>query len=465
MSRLVIVSNRVPDPRGGAKAGGLAAALQPALTECGGLWFGWSGTVCDHPDPEPAVMVNRAFALATLDLSAHEFAGYYETFANRTLWPALHGRLDLVVFDHQSYGVYRDVNARFARTVHGLLGAGDAIWIHDYHLIPLARELRRLGVTRPIGFFLHTPFPAAETVATLPWARELAEDLAACDLIGFQTPACAQNFHDLISRHVGGTVDAAGRISLNGWTAETDAFPIGIDTAAFKRLTATPAVAARLRRLRQCLNGQIGVVGVERLDYSKGLVQRFRAFEALLDQAPHYRGRVSLLQVAAPSRSSIPEYRTTATEIETLSGHINARFSKLDWVPVRYLNRPFTHAQVAALYRACRVGLVTPLRDGMNLVAKEYVTAQDPDDPGVLILSRFAGAAHELHEALLVNPYDTAAVVEALRTALEMPREARKAQWQSLMSRIEVNDVHRWRRRFLDALATASAHHGVRVAA
>jgi trehalose 6-phosphate synthase len=455
MSRLVIVSNRVSAGSSKSRAGGLAVALRAALEESGGLWFGWSGRTAETVDFDPVIVRGPGFAFATVDLSKADVQGYYDGYANQTLWPLFHGRLDLAQFNHENHATYCEVNRRFAAALQPLLEVDDTVWVHDYHLIPLGAELRRLGVTAPLGFFLHIPFPASEMLAALPWNRDLIEDLCAYDQIGFQTTGCLRNFQDAVKGHPGGVENVGKPTRLAGRVPRADAFPIGIDTRAFQALAASPAVQRRVNWLGECQRGQTWIAGVDRLDYTKGLPLRFSTFEELLAQAPKLHGSISLVQVAAPSRQSVAEYQDIRTQLESLSGRINGHYGTFDWTPIRYINRLFNQMQLAALYRVSRVGLVTPLRDGMNLVAKEYVAAQDPNDPGVLVLSQFAGAAEELTDALLVNPYDTSATAEAIQRALEMSPTERRKRWENMMHLLEVNDVHRWRRTFIDALESA----------
>lgn len=461
MSRLLIVSNRQPsfDSEGGA--GGLAVALRAVLEDAGGLWLGWSGETVEVPADEPQRSVRDGIEILSLDLTEREKKGYYRDFANRTLWPLFHGRLDLTRFDHDAYAIYRAVNGRFADTLAALLREDDRIWVHDYHLIPLAGELRRRGVKAPIGFFLHIPFPQSRPLETLPWLMELLGDLCLYDLVGFQTEDCQQNFIDVLTREMEGRVDRERRVHYNGHTVRTGAFPISIDTAAFRRLSTSPVVQRREERLRRRMGPQEWIIGVERLDYSKGLPERFLAFERLLETDRSMRGRISLLQIAAPSREDVVEYKAIQQRLETLVGHINGRFGTEEWPPLRYINRSFSHAQVAALYRRCRIALVTPLCDGMNLVAKEYVAAQDADAPGVLILSRFAGAAEELTDALIVNPYDLDEVAAAIRQALYMPFDERQGRWSRMMALLETHDVHHWTASFLSALKGAAEEKSV----
>ncbi len=466
MGRLIVVSNRVPDIDGAASAGGLVVAVRAAFQHADGLWFGWSGKFVNSPSNLAEVAEADGFSLATVDLTHSEMEGYYEGFANRTLWPAHHGRLDLMRIDHDDYLTYRQVNTRFAQALHPLLRPGDTIWVHDYHLIPLGAELRRLGVTAKLGFFLHIPFPHKDLWAALPWHAELLDALCAYDLVGFQTPDCDVNFREAIE--VQGLSAAGTEWEFGGRNTGLPAsgcFPISIDTKAFADLAASPQAMRWIQQFRDCIDGRCWAIGVERLDYTKGLAERMKAFEALLYRAPELHGKLSLVQIAAPSRENVAEYQATLATLDRLSGRINGRFGRLDWTPVHYINRSFTHTQLAALYRVCRMGLITPLRDGMNLVAKEYVAAQDPEDPGVLILSRFAGAARELPEALIVNPYDTRDVAGAMHTAFKMSREERRYRWSAMMARLEENDVHRWCREFLSALAPAQFNLSVTAAA
>lgn len=446
MSRLVVVSNRVPSPVRETNLGGLVVGLKAALEEKGGLWFGWSGKTAEKPASQPRMSQLDNFTLATLDLTESERRGYYENFANAILWPLFHGRLDLTRFERDDYETYLDVNRKFAKALFPLIEDGDIVWVHDYHLIPLASELRRLGVDNAIGFFLHIPFPQTEDFSALPWHKDLAKQFGAYDLAGFQTVQHHDNFCNHITEHYPDM-----KMCEDG-PPNVGVFPIGIDTRAFSTLAASNDVVREVARLERRMGSQSWIVGVERLDYTKGVAERFKGFEAMLEANPDLRGAVSLVQIAAPSREKISDYQEMRETLEALSGHINGQFSTIDWTPIRFINRAFSQSRLAALYRFSKVGLVTPLRDGMNLVAKEYVAAQDPEDPGILILSRFAGAAEELQDAVLVNPYDIFEIAEALKTALEMPLKERQARWRAMMAILEKNDVHHWRKSFVSAL-------------
>jgi len=453
MARLVVVSNRVTRPDED-RAGGLAIALRAALAERGGLWFGWSGENAAETSGAMHELVDGRTRYALMDLSRQDFDDYYNGFANRTLWPLLHFRMDLVDYSRETYAAYRRVNALFADRLADALQPDDLVWIHDYHLIPLAQRLRERGVRNRIGFFLHVPMPSSDLLAALPHHRELFAALAAYDLVGFQTRRDLERFQDYVRLFGGGRVLEDGLMeTADGRRFRGGAFPIGIDVPTISGQAERAMARLPVRRLRDSLGGRTLTIGVDRLDYSKGLPERFRAFERHLERHPRQGGRITFLQIAPASRSDVPEYRQLRRELETLSGHINSGHAVPDWTPVRYVNRNFPHDVLTGFYRVADIALVTPMRDGMNLVAKEYVAAQDPEDPGVLVLSRFAGAAQELHSALQVNPYDIDGVADAIAQAHAMPLEERRERWRAMMDRITQYDIHAWRRDFLDTLA------------
>jgi len=453
LARLVIVSNRVAMPRERlSRAGGLAVALRESLQQHGGLWFGWSGEVEDNPSPQPRRASQGRVSYAVLDLSPDEHKGFYLEFANATLWPLCHYRLGLIDFHRSSWEAYLAVNARFAEQLVPLLKPDDVIWIHDYHFIPLAAELRRRGVQNRIGFFLHIPFPAPEVLAALPGHERLVRDLCAYDLVGFQTQTDMRALTEYILHEAGGTVGDDGRVNAYGRSLRVGAFPIGIDTQDFAEIAAAEANSDETRRLVESLAGRDLVIGVDRLDYSKGIPQRFESFHHLLANRPEHRGKVTFMQIAPISRGEVAQYRKLRSELDGLTGRINGKFAEFDWVPVRYLNKAFSRNSLAGFYRHAKVGLITPLRDGMNLVAKEYVASQDPADPGVLVLSRFAGAARELKGALIVNPYDTEHIADALHRALTMPLGERRQRWQAMMGVLQTNTITHWRENYLAAL-------------
>lgn len=454
MSRLVVASNRVAVIEEGksAAAGGLAVAVKEALGEHGGTWFGWSGKVKAEGIARVDKTRRGSITYATVDLNRQDYDLYYRGYSNSTLWPLLHYRLDLLACRADYAAGYRRVNAAMASKLVQAIGPDDMIWIHDYHLILLADELRKAGIGNRIGFFLHTPFPPPDILTACTEHRELVRGLMACDLVGFQTRNDMANFCAYIERVAGGRVQRGVVHGLERRT-RVAAFPIGIHPQALQE-TAAKAVRGRAtRRLIDSLSGKKLLIGVDRLDYSKGLTKRFQAFRELLEHYPENRGDVSLVQIAPPSRADVETYRAMRTELESLSGQINGRYADIDWMPIRYLNRGFARDTLTGFFRHARVGLVTPLRDGMNLVAKEFIAAQDPEDPGVLLLSCFAGAAEELQEAVIVNPYDPAQTAECIQRALRMSRDERRRRWQALYDRLKAGNLSVWRENFLRALA------------
>ncbi|MCL7713326.1 alpha,alpha-trehalose-phosphate synthase (UDP-forming) [Stenotrophomonas mori] len=451
MSRLVVVSNRVALP-GESRAGGLAVGLLAALKERGGLWFGWSGRNA-ATSGELREQSDGSIRYATLDLSKADLDSYYNGFSNRALWPLLHFRLDLVDYDRSKREGYWRVNRLFAERLAPLLREDDTVWIHDYHLIPLAALLRERDIGCRIGFFLHVPMPSAELVQALPEHLSLFSTLYAFDLLGFQTRRDVGRFQSWVRLFGGGRViDDDTITSPDGRRIRTSAFPIGIDTAHIARQAQAAVGNTAVRALRQSLQQRRLAIGVDRLDYSKGLPERFHGFERYLTRHPREKGRMTFLQIAPVSRGSVAEYRTLRGDLERIAGHINGLHAEADWTPLRYVNQNYAHRTLTGFYREAAVGLVTPLRDGMNLVAKEYVASQDPEDPGVLVLSLLAGAADELRQALLVNPHDLDGVADAIATAAGMPRAERIERWQAMMQHLREHDINRWRRDYLQAL-------------
>jgi len=450
--RLVVVSNRVALPQRSAP-GGLASALQAALRDCGGLWFGWSGKLAAETAGEVHHVQKGNVEYATVDLSHEDHQAYYTGFANGALWPILHYRPDVVEYQRGHLAGYMRVNEIFAQRLQPLVRPADTLWIHDYHLIPLASILRRLGLKNRIGFFLHTPLPAAGLLIALPNHRQLLETLASYDLIGVHTSRDLRALEDYFLHEAGAAMRLGGQLRMpDGRLFRAAAFPISIDTAGVEGAARMAASHPEIKKLRESLGEQALIIGVDRLDYSKGLPQRFEAYGRLLMRDPELRRRVTFLQIAQPSRGSVKEYRQIRHELERTAGHINGQYAAPHWVPIRYIGKSFPQALLMGYYRSARVGLVTPLRDGMNLVAKEYVASQDPADPGVLVLSRFAGAAQELREALLVNPADTEEVADALQQALRMPQRERRERWAAMIEVLRDNDITRWRSTFLNVL-------------
>jgi trehalose 6-phosphate synthase len=449
-SRIVLVSNRVTDIRKAPQAGGVAVALADIVRTRPSLWFGWNGEIRSD-DAAPRIV--RDGRIATVSLSKADHQAYYLGYSNSVLWPVFHNRLDLAQFEAGFFERYVSVNRTLAEQLQPLLGEDDSIWVHDYHLVPLATELRRLGVRNAIGFFLHIPFPPWQTFMAIPEHQQLARALAAYDLIGLQTKADVANLVTYLENGVFGRLVPDGRIRLFDRLVSVGSFPIGIDVADF-------AQAKRDAGLVQARASVHRIIGVDRLDYTKGLPQKFKAFGQFLEHNPRYRGQVVLTQIAPPTRDSVEAYSDIRQQLEALAGSINGRFGELDWVPIHYIHRSTARRRLGDIYRSSRIGLVTPLRDGMNLVAKEYVAAQDTADPGVLILSQFAGAAEELSEALIVNPYNIAETADVIRMAFEMELPERQRRHAALLEKVEKNNVIAWSQSFLAQLERVRSKNG-----
>jgi trehalose 6-phosphate synthase len=453
MSRLIVISNRVAAATGGTAGsqGGLAVALTSALRECGGLWFGWSGEMTGCFTGQITFHREDGVTTATVDLEEQDIEEYYNGYANRTLWPLFHYRIDLAEYERDFAGGYQRANERFADTVMPLIEPTDAIWVQDYHMIPLGDDLRKRGCRNRIGFFLHTPWPPRRLLLTLPDAADLVRTMFAYDVIGFHTDEWKQSFVEFAIAECGGEFDN-DVLQVAGREIRLVTCPIGIDTKEFDFLAHSETARNVFERMHESANGRAMILGVDRLDYSKGLEERFLGFERFLLENPEERKEVFLLQIAPPSRAAVQSYKKIRAALEGLSGRINGAHADFDWVPIRYVNHGYSRDELAGVYRAARIALVTPLRDGMNLVAKEFIAAQDPADPGVLILSRFAGAAQQLKEALLVNPFSAEEMSDAIRTALAMPLKERIERWQAMYDNVRQEDVLWWRRRFTDVL-------------
>jgi trehalose 6-phosphate synthase len=451
MGRLVVVSNRLVTSDLAGSAGGLAVALKGALREQPGFWFGWSGERTAQFTGWPNRACVDGVDILTLDLEQADYDEYYAGYANGTLWPLFHSRTDLAAYDRSYSEGYARVNRRFAEALSPLLEPDDLVWIHDYHLMLLGRELRRLGVKNRLGFFLHIPWPAAPLYVTLPHHADLAAALFEFDLIGLQTPDSVARFESYVLSEAGGE-RRAGRLVAFGRATTVGAFPIGLDTEDFLSLASSEAAAKAFDRVAAHGLFRALIVGVDRLDYSKGIEERLGAFERLLTRRPDLVRKLLYLQIAPTSREDVGAYQELRARVMAEAGRINAIWSEVDHAPIHYVNRNYGRAELAGIYRAARIGLVTPLRDGMNLVAKEFVAAQDPADPGVLVLSRFAGAAAQMDEALIVNPYDREEVADALEAALVMDRSERQRRWRALMEGVVRDDVTAWRKAFVDRL-------------
>jgi trehalose 6-phosphate synthase len=455
MARLINVSNRVPLAKAAAP-GGLAVGVLAAMRARGGLWFGWNGETCGHEPGEPDITIRDSLTYATIPLPQPLYERYYSGFANGTLWPLFHYFLAGLRYEDQEYAAYEQANTLFASRLRPLLAPDDLIWVHDYHLIPLGEKLRAQGAQQPIGFFLHIPFPHFEVLRALPTFAELLRAMLAYDLVGFQTQTDRQSFLDAVRVLWGPqSLGEGGVVNTNGRTVRTGVYPISVDVEAIVQSATKAASSAPVQRMMQSLVGRRLIAGVDRLDYSKGLLERFQAYRQFLESYPEQIGQITFLQIAPLGRQKVQAYAQIRDSLEQSSGRTNGRFADADWTPIRYLNRNFPHATLMGFLRAAQVCLVTALRDGMNLVAKEFIAAQDPDDPGVLVLSNRAGAACELTEALLINPYDIKGIAGAIQRALTMPLAERRARHATSLATLRKNDIHRWHTRFIEDLQAA----------
>lgn len=456
--RLIVVSNRVAQPaKHRPAAGGLAVAVEAALHHLPGVWFGWSGKLADKPSGKvESSRVGQTTYMVT-DLPKADFQEYYNGYANRVLWPILHYRVDLAEFSRSDLTGYLRVNEFFAGRLEAILKPDDVLWVHDYHLMPLAWLLRSRGIKNRIGYFLHVPCPPPDLLFALPHHRQILGSLLSYDLVGLQTENDRENLVRYLERQgadVSGDRMVVGR---DGRSAHFGVYPVGIEPEGFRMAAEKAAVSPAVEELKASLVGRQLAVSVDRLDYSKGLLQRLDAINAFLAANADWRGRVTFLQIAPKSRAEIREYAENDRQVSEAAGAINGRYGEVSWTPIRYINKTQPRNFLAGVYRIARVGLVTPLRDGMNLVAKEYVAAQDPSDPGVLVLSQFAGAASELKDALLVNPHEPEAVAVAVRTALEMPLTERRMRHQGLMENVRTSTIDVWAERFIDDLVADRA--------
>lgn len=444
----------MPKARGVAGAqGGLAGALNSALKDYGGIWFGWSGEESEDRTGNINLQRNDGVTTATIDLSTRDVDEYYNGYANSTLWPLFHYRLDLTEYERETGKGYERVNERFAECVTPLIEEDDLVWVHDYHLLPLGERLRSRGLKNRIGFFLHIPWPPARLFVSLPYHERLVRTMLEYDLIGFQTEEWLESFLHYCRKELGADVDEnSGQISFEGRTAIARAYPIGIDWEHFQAQGVKEEAKVAEKRLLSSTRDRTAMIGVDRLDYSKGLPERIDGIGRFFDQHPERVRDLVFIQIAPPSREDVESYQKIRTELEQKTGQINGARSEVDLVPIRYVNHGYSHAELYGFFRASKIGLVTPLRDGMNLVAKEYVAAQDPDDPGVLILSRFAGAAHQLGDAVLVNPHSPDDLSHAIRVALDMPLEERKARYLAMIDTIRDDNVQDWTKRFCEDL-------------
>jgi trehalose 6-phosphate synthase len=456
LTRLVIVSNRVsvPDTAGKATAGGLAVALREAFQDYQGLWFGWSGKVAAHPANRPKIVKRGNVQYALMDLTSLDRREYYNGFANRALWPTMHYRVGLSDFSRTDYTGYLRVNRAFAMALAKLVRPNDLVWVHDYHLIPLAAELRALGVTTPIGYFHHIPWPAPEVLGILPGSKDLLRAIMDYNLVGVQTERDADNLRRGLVQELSAVSQKPNVLHAGEKSTRIKSFPVGIDVSDFQEAAARPRSNRIVSQTIAGLGSRKLIIGVDRLDYSKGIQEKMEAYESFLVNQPDQRGCVTLLQIAPASRSEVPEYGILSRAVNETVGRINGSLGEPGWVPIQYVSSTYPRTVLASLFRLAQVALVTPMRDGMNLVAKEYVAAQDPLNPGILILSKFAGAAQQLTGALIVNPNDKLEVSEAIREALKMDHRERVARWQSMIGPLRDRDVSWWAAAFLKDLAS-----------
>jgi trehalose 6-phosphate synthase len=455
--RLVTVSNRVAIPKsGGAAAGGLAVGIMAALEEHGGMWFGWNGKLTDTESQDAQLTQQGNIEFATIALNAKDYEHYYNGYSNRVLWPVCHYLLNFMYYESGDLEGYRRVNTVFARKLIPLLKPNDVIWVHDYHLIPLASELRAAGVRNPIGFFLHVPFPSYEAFRAVPGHDFLLRSLCAYDVVGFQTRRDLACFRSAVAEPVvGASFSGENTVEVGGGNLIADVFPIGVDVAGIQSVARETADSPAIKRMTASLGNRRLVIGVDRLDYSKGLNLRLLGYERLLERYPNSQEDLVLMQIAPPTRVGVRAYDEIRAELEQTAGRINGRFADIDWAPIRYLNKGVDRPRLMGLFRKSAIGLVTPIRDGMNLVAKEFLAAQDPDDPGVLVLSKLAGAAQELREAVIINPYDADNVADGIAAASTMPLAERQQRHAKMLATLERNDITAWRTNFVNALLDA----------
>jgi trehalose 6-phosphate synthase/phosphatase len=464
--RLVVVSNRLPVTlkragegwRTERSAGGLATAMGPLLARTRGIWIGWSGDTSEARDAKREEIVTRwarEQRYFAVDLPKKVAEGFYEGFSNQTVWPLFHYFPILLKYDASNWRAYREANERFRDVVLGHARPGDLVWVHDYQLMLLPRLLREAAPDINVGFFLHIPFPSPSVFRLLPRREELLEGLLGADYVAFHTHSYLQNFRQSVLRVLGldSRMDA---VEVGGRSVKLDALPIGIAPEDFtKLLEGDAATQKRLAEIRERFRDRYLLLGVDRLDYTKGIPERLRTFRRLLKERPEMRGRAVLVQVAVPSRENVAQYRELRQEVDKLVGRINGEFSTPDWTPIVYMRRGVPREELTALYAAADLAWVTPLRDGLNLVAKEFVACQR-DGAGVLILSEFAGAASEMGEAFLVNPYDEEQTAETIVHALTLPEEERRERVRALYDRVARNNVFAWGERFLANLAAAA---------
>ena len=469
-TRLINVSNRLPividkdgeDLRLQRASGGLATAVEAMWKGRAGIWVGWSGIDDDPRLPEVLAQASRErqYQMRSVSLTAEEISKFYNGFANEIIWPLFHDLPSPCNFDPSYWEAYQHVNGKFAQAVADMADPKDVVWVHDYHLMLVAKQARQLNVKSRMGFFLHIPFPAPDVFEKLPWREAVLRGLLAFDLVGFQTDRDRNNFSRCLEKLI-----PEARVESRAWQqvvwnrgrpVVAGTYPISIDYNAFDAPARRPEVAQRSANIRNSVPGKWLVLGVDRLDYTKGIPERLRAFRLALEQHPELRQQITLVQVVVPSRSDIPKYKDLKQEIERLVSGINGEFTQPGWVPIHYLHRSLERDELVAYYCAADIALITSLKDGMNLVAKEYC-ASHVDEQGVLILSEFAGAGPELREgALLVNPNDFTQVADSLVQACQMSTAEKQRRMRAMRLVVKHHNVERWAASFLEALKPQS---------
>jgi trehalose 6-phosphate synthase/phosphatase len=461
--RLIVMSNRAPirivreahEERLEPTVGGVGTTFLRLLERNGGLWIAWSG---GQKTPAPKLMPpgEPRFKIVFAPLSEQDISDYYHGMCNRGLWPLMHFMTPKCHFSTQQWGRYVRVNQAFARIACDEAAAGDLLWVQDFHLALVPHLVRQHRRDLPIGIFWHVPFPPEQLMRILPWREEFLYGMLGADVIGFHTQSYATHFLNCCGRILHLDVShERGEVNVGGRRVRAAPFPLGIPADFFSNLAASPRVAGRAQRIRRSLGTQIMVLGVDRLDYTKGILERLLGFERFLEQNPSWHRRVTLVLIAVPSRTKVSDYANLKRELDELVGHVVGRFSSEGWVPLRYLYTQFGAEELVSYYRAADVALLTPLRDGMNLVAKEFVASRVGDD-GVLILSEFAGAAEELTEALLVNPYNADEIAERLRQAVEMDPGEKSVRMRTMRDKVQANNLERWSENFLTELTPES---------
>ena len=454
MSKLIILSNRVslPNPEK-STAGGLAVALQDALQDIGGIWLGWNGEkIENHYDPHFSQTEYNGVEYITCPLTEEQYSGYYCGFANNTLWPAMHDRDDLIEYKSEEFNIYQKVNHLFAHQISQIAQPDDVIWVHDYHFLSVARYCRELGMKNRIGFFLHIPFASIKIWNLIPSAASLIQDLCQYDVVGLQTEHDQKQCMDVCHHFLACQVTGPNILSHKNHQTTIQCYPIGVNPDLIQQVAQQEKESSHPVFEFEDLTDQKTIISVDRIDYSKGLIERFNAFEEFLKNNPEYRKHVTDLQIACPCRMEISAYKDLYDHLRSKIDFINHEFSQDDWLPINCTHETVSHDELMKIYRQANICWVNSLRDGMNLVAKEFIAAQDSEDPGVLILSKYAGAAEQMSEAIIVDPEDCRSMIKGLKKALTMPRAERLDRYKQLMKGLQRFNINDWRNAFLKDL-------------